>query len=129
MRIGMSTPPTTVLDRYVGLADRVILDPSILETELANIFAPNASVDLHGAPVVGRAAIVDFYRRFVGAFSEVKHVWRTTVNPDGTLRAAWAASFHTIDGRVSAVAGVETAEVNADGLITSLVNEFTIPPA
>ncbi|MEW2515621.1 ethyl tert-butyl ether degradation protein EthD [Streptomyces sp. NPDC046870] len=125
----MSTPPTTVLDRYVGLADRVVTDPAILETELANILAPDATVDITGTPVTGFPAILGFYRRFITMFAESRHLWQTTVDPDGTLRAEWAASFRTPDGRLGVVAGVETAELDEGGLIVSLVNTYTVPPS
>ena len=125
----MSAPPPSVLDRYVGMADRVVTDPAILERELANIFAPDATVNITGTPVTGFEAILGFYRQFVTMFAESRHLWQTTTNPDGTLRAEWAASFRTPDGRIGAVAGVEIAELNEEGLIISLVNAYTVPPA
>jgi hypothetical protein len=57
-----------------------------------------------------------------------KHYWNVTELEDGTLRAEWVAAGRMADGNLQAVAGVEHAKVDAEGRITELRNEFTIPP-
>jgi hypothetical protein len=47
---------------------------------------------------------------------------------DGTLRAEWAAAARMADGQLMTVAGVEHAQVDGNGLITDLRNEFTRLP-
>ncbi|GHH84652.1 hypothetical protein GCM10018793_49630 [Streptomyces sulfonofaciens] len=118
----------TPLDRYIAFAERAVTDPSALEEEFDRIFASDATVNLFGETIRGREALLSFYRHFVSTYAELRHVWQTTENPDGSLHADWAASCRAADGTISAVAGVETAEVNESGQITSLVNTFTVPP-
>ncbi|WP_433273145.1 nuclear transport factor 2 family protein [Pseudonocardia xinjiangensis] len=123
----MTTPPVTALDRYIGLADKAVADPRELD-ELARIFAPDAVVQIDGTPVRGGDAILEFYRGFVATFVESRHFWNTTVLPDGTQRATWVVAARMADGAVITAAGVEHAQVDENGLIVDLRNEFTRRP-
>jgi hypothetical protein len=121
-------PAETVLDRYIGLADRAVHDPSLLEKELPSIFAPDATVQIFDEPVTGSAAILAFYQAHVAAQADCKHFWTTRVLADGTLEAEWVVAARMADGSLLATGGVETATVDADGLITHLSNRFTRVP-
>jgi hypothetical protein len=122
----MSQSSTAALDRYIGLADKAIADPSALD-ELVGIFAPDAVVQIDDTPLTG-PAIREMYREFVAAHAEARHFWNTTVLPDGTERATWAVAARMADGTVMTAAGVEYARVDEQGLIVELRNEFTRRP-
>ncbi|MFE7116476.1 nuclear transport factor 2 family protein [Streptomyces sp. NPDC057654] len=117
----------TVIDRYIGLSDRAVHDASALE-ELLDLFAPDTIVRIGPESVRGREAIAAFYRTHFAAFAESRHYWNTTVLEDGTLRADWAAASRMADGRLMTVAGVEHAQLDGDGLIADLRNDFTRLP-
>ncbi|EGG47910.1 hypothetical protein SGM_1741 [Streptomyces griseoaurantiacus M045] len=123
----MTTRTPTVLDRYIGLADRAVHEEAALQ-ELLALFAPGATVRIGPEPVRGREAVAAFYRAHFAALADSRHYWNTTVLEDGTLRAEWAAAARTADGGLMTVAGVEHARVDADGLIADLHNTFTRPP-
>jgi hypothetical protein len=117
------------LDQYIGMADGAIAG-SIEVKEWIDVFAPDAVIRGMGPePIRGRDAITNLYSGYVASFIEAKHLWSSSVLPDGTVRASWAAAVRLPDGTVTAAAGVETAKVDASGKITELLNEFTIPPA
>jgi hypothetical protein len=117
----------TVLDRYIGLADRAVHDEAALQ-ELLALFAPGAMVRLGPEPVQGREAVAAFYRAHFAGIADSRHYWNTTVLDDGTLRAEWAAAGRTADGGIMTVAGIEHARVDENGLIADLSNTFTRPP-
>jgi hypothetical protein len=125
---GTPSAAETVLDRYIGLADRAVQDPSLLERELPSIFAPDATVQLADQPVTGFDAILEFYRAHIGAQADCKHYWTTTVLDDGTLEAHWVVAARLADGSLMTAGGVEHATVDSDGLITTLRNRFTRTP-
>jgi hypothetical protein len=110
------------------MADDVIRNPDLLDEWMA-VFAPDAIVQIGPEPVHGHAAVVEFYRQWITGFTESKHFWTSTVLDDQTLRAQWVAAGTMADGSLMAVGGVEHAKVDAEGRITNLRNEFTIPPA
>jgi hypothetical protein len=117
------------LDTYIGLTDDVVSGRAKLD-EWLGVFAPGAVVSIFPHQTVrGAEEVRTFYREFAAGFSETKHFWNSTVLPDGTLHATWAAVLRMADGTVSAVSGVEHAKVDPDGRITDLRNEFTVPPA
>jgi hypothetical protein len=119
--------PDTVLDRYIGLADRAVHD-SAARDELLAVFAPDATVSIGPEPVRGTAAITAFYQDHFASFVDSKHYWDTETLEDGTLEAHWVAASRMTDGSLITVAGIERAVVNADGLITELRNTFTRLP-
>jgi hypothetical protein len=123
----MTAAGENALDRYIAMADEVIRAPERLD-EWMTVFAPDAVVRIGPEPVRGHRAVVDFYRQFVTQFAESKHFWNSSVLADGTLRAEWVSASRMADGRVSVVAGVERATVDAAGRILTLDNEFTVPP-
>lgn len=124
----MSQADGNALDRYIGMADSAVRGTTGIE-EWTKVFAPDAVVVIFAPQAVrGHAAITDFYRGSAAGFAETKHFWTSEVLPDGSLRANWAAVCRTPEGTVFAVSGVEHAEVDAEGRITSLHNEFTVPP-
>jgi hypothetical protein len=117
------------LDQYIGMADGAIAG-SIKLNEWMDVFAPDAVIQIIGSePIRGRDAITSFYGGYVASFIEARHLWSSTLLPDGTVRASWACALRLPDGTVTAAAGIETAKVDASGKITELLNEFTIPPA
>ncbi|GAA1212245.1 nuclear transport factor 2 family protein [Pseudonocardia alaniniphila] len=122
----MTQSPTRVLDRYIGLADKVIADPSAVD-ELVALFAPDAVVQLDDTPVTG-PAIREMYCEFVAAHAESRHFWNTTVLPDGTERATWVVAARMADGSLMTAAGVEHARLDDDGRIVELRNEYTRRP-
>jgi SnoaL-like protein len=124
----MTTSTGNALDRYIGMADEVVRDPGLLD-EWMTLFAPDAVVQLGPEPVHGHRAIADFYRLWATQFAETKHFWNSAVLADGTVRAEWVSAARMADGRVSVVAGIEHATVDAEGRITSLRNEFSVPPS
>ena len=117
----------TAIDRYIGLADRAVHDDSVLE-ELLMLFAPDATVQIGPEPVHGIEAVTAFYHAHFATIADSRHYWNTTVLDDGTLRAEWAAACRMTDGQLITVAGVEHAQVDDNGLITVLRNEFTRLP-
>lgn len=125
----MTQPTETVLDRYIGLADRAVHDPALLAEELPTIFAPDATVQLFDEPVTGLDAILAFYRAHLATQSDTRHFWTTRVLQDGTLEAEWVAAGRLTDGSLLVVGGVETATVDPAGLISHLRNRTTIAPA
>ncbi len=62
------------------------------------------------------------------AFADSRHYWDTTVLPDGTLRAEWAAASRMKGGRLMTVTGVEHVRLDGNGLIADLRDEFTRLP-
>lgn len=116
------------LDRYIGMTDSVIRDRKLLD-DWMTVFAPDAIVDIGPNPVRGHSAIVEFYQQWATGFQETKHIWSVTELEDGTLRAEWAAAVRLADDSVQAVSGVEHAKVDAEGRMTALHNEFTVPPS
>jgi hypothetical protein len=112
----------TAVQRYMRLADRGYQDDAAYE-ELVALFAPDAVVDIDGTPVRGTAEIRAFYRRFFDEGSESSHYWYTEILPDGTHRTVWVESGRLADGRLTSVAGVEYATLDADGRIATLRNE------
>jgi hypothetical protein len=117
----------TTIDRYIGLADRAVHDDSALD-ELLTLFAPYATVQIGPEPVHGHEAIAAFYRAHFVTFADSRHYRNTTVLDDGTLRAEWASAARMTDGQLMTVAGVEHAQIDGDGLITEMRNEFSRPP-
>lgn len=115
------TEPLTVLDRYIGFADRAVGHPEMIE-ELRTIFAKDATVQLFGDPIVGIDAIIDFYRGFIGSIEEGRHFWTTTQAGDNVLEAQWVGALRFKGDKLVGTGGLERAEVNADGLITFLRN-------
>jgi 2-polyprenyl-6-methoxyphenol hydroxylase-like FAD-dependent oxidoreductase len=122
-------PTETVLDRYIGLADRAVHDPALLAKELPSIFAPDATVQLFDEPVTGFDAILAFYRAHIATQADCRHFWNTRVLDDGTLEAEWVAAGRMADGSLLAVGGVETATLDAAGLISHLRNRPAPAPS
>lgn len=125
----MTETNVNALDRYIGLADDVVAGRARLDDWVA-VFAPDAVVEIvPGQAVHGPLEVREFYRQFAASFTETKHMWNSTVLPDGTLQATWAVVARMADGSVSVASGVEHAKVNAEGRITELRNESAVPPA
>jgi hypothetical protein len=121
-------PDGNTLDKYIGMTDGIIAGTADFDEWMA-LFSPDAVVQIMGPePVRGREAIAEFYRGFAAGFTESRHLWSSTVLPDGTLRASWASVVRLPDGTIQAVAGIEHAKVDTIGRIAELRNEFTIPP-
>ncbi|TWV41929.1 nuclear transport factor 2 family protein [Streptomyces misionensis] len=95
---------------------------------MLTLFAPDPTVRLGPEPACGHEDIAAFYRAHFACFADSRHYWNTTVLDDGTLRAEWAAAARMKDGRLLTVAGVEHAQVDHDGHIIDLRNEFTRLP-
>lgn len=112
---------TTVLDRYIGLADRAVGHLEKIE-ELRTIFATDAVVQLFDSEVVGIDAILDFYRNFIGSIEEGTHYWTTTKVSEDVLEAQWIGAIRFKGDRLVAAGGLERARLNADGLIADLRN-------
>lgn len=125
----MTEPDGNALDRYIGLADDVVAGRAKLD-EWLEVFAPDAVVSIFPQQTArGPQEVREFYRQFAAGFAETKHLWNSTVLPDGTLHATWGAVLRTADGAVSVVSGVEHAKTDPEGRIIDLRNEFTVPPA
>lgn len=112
---------TTVLDRYIGLADRAVGHPEVIG-ELRTIFAEDATVQVFEDEINGIDAIIEFYQGFIGSIEEGKHYWTTARLSDGVLEARWVGAFRFKGDRLMGVGGVERAQVNSEGLITHLRN-------
>lgn len=117
----------TVLDRYIGLADRAVHDSAALD-ELLSLFAPEATVSIGPEPAHGHEALAAFYRAHFATIIDSRHYWSTTVLPDGTLKAEWVSAARMTGNALITVAGIEHAKVDANGQIADLRNEFTRLP-
>ncbi len=119
---------TLTMDRYIAATDRAIADKSLLG-ELLAVFAPEAVVQIADVPFRGTEAIREFYAQFVADHAESKHFWTTTVLPDGRQRTEWVCAARKTDGSLITIAGIEHAQLDSQGRIADLHNEFTRPPA
>lgn len=117
----MTDETITALDRYMTLFDRY-LDGSTQLDELRTIFAPDATVDIIGAPVTGIDDLFGMYEGILGRLQETKHFWNLTKVDDNTLEAEWVVAGKMKDGGVMSLGGFERAHLNAEGLIVNLRN-------
>ncbi|AKA08492.1 hypothetical protein SAZ_05330 [Streptomyces noursei ZPM] len=113
----------TTIDGSIGLSDRAVHDNSALK-ELLTLLASDATVRIGPGSVRGCAANAAFSRAHLATFADSRHYWDTAVFEDGTLRAEWAAASRMADGQLMAVARVEHAQLDGNGLIADLRNEF-----
>ncbi|MFB6537790.1 ethyl tert-butyl ether degradation protein EthD [Streptomyces noursei] len=117
----------TTIDGSIGLSDRAVHDDSALK-ELLTLLASDATVRIGPGSVRGCAANAAFSRAHLATFADSRHHWDTAVFEDGTLRAEWAAASRMADGQLMAVARVEHAQLDGNGLIADLRNEFARLP-
>ncbi|MFF5598360.1 ethyl tert-butyl ether degradation protein EthD [Streptomyces noursei] len=117
----------TTIDGSIGLSDRAVHDDSALK-ELLTLLASDATVRIGPGSVRGCAANAAFSRAHLATFADSRHYWDTAVFEDGTLRAEWAAASRMADGQLMAVARVEHAQLDGNGLIADLRDEFTRLP-
>jgi hypothetical protein len=118
---------THAVDRYMGLAQVAVEWPDLLAREVEWAFAPGAVLESGSGRVVGREAILQFYRGRAPGFEEVRHVWLITETNDRAFKVAWAGVQRRPGDVVVAGCGVDRVVTDDAGQIVAAWNEFTMP--
>jgi hypothetical protein len=118
---------THAIDRYMGLAQVAVERPEMLASEVEWTFSPGAVLESGAGRVVGRDAILEFYRSRAAGFEQVRHVWMITETHDRAFKVAWAGVQRWPTDVVTAGCGVDRVVTDDAGQIVAAWNEFTMP--
>ncbi|MFT8704884.1 nuclear transport factor 2 family protein [Bifidobacterium aquikefiricola] len=115
--------PTDTLNRYFSLSNTAGQNGQDF-TELIKLFASEATITSgRGETAKGIDGIQDFFRTFFARNTELHHVWNTRRVDSTQYAVDWAVAGRSAAGKVFAITGTDTATLNADNRITSLLVE------
>jgi hypothetical protein len=74
----------------MGLAQIAVEQPERLPGEVEETFAPGAVLESGAGRIVGRAAILEYYRGRADGFEEVRQSWLAAETHHRAFKVAWA---------------------------------------
>jgi hypothetical protein len=111
----------------MGLAQIAVEQPERLTGEVEETFAPGAVLESGAGRIVGRAAILEYYRGRADEFEEVRQSWLAAETHDRAFKVAWAGVQRWPGDVLTVGCGMDRVVTDDAGQIVAAWNEFTVP--